>query len=196
MMDKTRQMRYAKPAAWSPWAARGRGLMVYRLAAALLAVLLGLAGIELPVARAASSIPLFTGPQDPSQLFAYLNALVVSINTITVPLLPNVPGGVNQISLVPAVTGQPAQIALQPGSDPNGGIQINPNGSGDIILFSQGDTGNLVIANQSSFVAANGLAPCPGTIPGNPPLGMQGVVSGYFIFEDWLDRNQYSLNCK
>jgi hypothetical protein len=105
---------------------------------------------------------------------------------------------VNGISLTPGNTGSPGVITLQPGADANGSIQIVPNGSGDIILFGQGQTGSLVFANQSMWIPALGLTPCPAMQGGGAvPLGMTGapVVTGYFVFEDWLDRVHYSPAC-
>jgi hypothetical protein len=127
---------------------------------------------------------------------ADFNAVINSINTILAPLTGGASaGGVNAISLTPAGTGYPAQITLQPGADPNAGILINPNGSGNITLFGAGDTGVLQLGNSAGFVPANGLAACPGINPRNLPLGMKGVVSGFFAMQDWLGRNQWSLTC-
>lgn len=137
---------------------------------------------------------------NPSQLQipatgADFNTLIRSINAILVPLVPGGSAGVNLISLTGGVTGSPAVIGLQSGADANAGIQINPNGSGNIVLFSQTDTGVLQIGNQASFVPANSFVACPGATIGHPPFGMKGVVSGYFAMKDWLGRNQWSLTC-
>jgi hypothetical protein len=147
-------------------------------------------------------------PFNPQQLQipatgADFNALVNAINAILSPLTGGglINGGavgVNIISLIPGATGVPAQIGLQPGSDPNGSIQIVPNGSGDIILFNQANSGGfLVFGSQSLWVPATGLSPCPAMQGGTIPLGMTGlpVVTGYWVFEDWLDRVHYAPAC-
>lgn len=181
-MDKARKMRYAKIASeWERW-----GPIVTRLAALCLAIVLVACGGQ--AARAASPIPLFSGPQDNSQLFLYLNSLVTAINAINGPLLPPVQGGVNNISLTGGVTGSPATIGLQPGSDPNGGIQINPNGSGNITLFTSGDTGVLAFGSTAVFAQATGLAACPAITYNRVPFGVQPNVQGYVLIQDWLGR--------
>ncbi len=134
---------------------------------------------------------------------ADFNALIAAINAIVTPLIPNVSGSVNTISLTPGITGTPAIIGLQPGADTNTGITISPNGSGAITIFSQADTGVLQYGNQSSFVPGNGIDRCPGSggiahvITGGVLAGTAGglpnnVVRGYFINSDWMGR-QYAL---
>ncbi len=53
----------------------------------------------------------------------------------------------------------------------------------------------LVKTNPGLWVPANGLTACPGISPGHPPIGMKGVISGYLVIEDWLGRQQWSVNC-
>ena len=145
----------------------------------------------------AASIPYIQGPTEPPTLAGPLNTLINQINAILSPLTggPAVNGGqpgsgtpaVNNIQLISAATGSLAQIGLQPGADPNAGIQINPNGSGNIVLFALGDTGVLQFANTGSFVSAPGLSPYPGRVPGALALmGVQSTVQGAFVFKDWL----------
>lgn len=166
-------------------------------------------------AEAASlTSPFLTGPADPSQTNATINGLVNAINAILSPLtgggtiIGSTPGtgavATNIIALNPGMTGSPAQIALQPGGDSNGSIQILPDLiGGDIILFGTGSTGgNLVIANAAMWVAASGLAACPGVLPGQGTVGAQlnslappSTIQGYWIIEDWLDRVHYTPTC-
>lgn len=165
-------------------------------------------------AEAASlTSPFLTGPADPSQTNATINGLVNAINAIISPLtgggslIGSTPGtgavATNIIALIPAVTGSPAQIALQPGGDSNGSIQILPDLiGGDIILFgSTSAGGNLVFANQSMWVPTQGLTPCPGMTPGAgatiPFAGVAGqpLITGYWVFEDWLDRPHLTPGC-
>lgn len=113
------------------------------------------------------------------------NNLIQAINAILTPLIPNVASPVNSISLTAGATGSQAMIGLQTGADTNAGIMINPNGSGNITLFSQLDTGVLQFGNQSSFVKAAGLVACPAAVKNNP-FGVAPVVTGYFLAADWL----------
>lgn len=201
-LDRSRKMLYAKISCPLGDAASVGGPMVKRLAVLVVSIILGLAG-TVPV-QAASTIALFGGPQDNSQLFSYLNTLVLSINAITGPLLPAVTGGVNSISLTSGVTGSPAVIGLQPGGDTNAGININPNGSGNISLFATTDTGVLQIANATSWFAAKGagLVPCPGggakgsDLAGGLLQGGMQTVQGYEVHEDWLGRAYWLPGCR
>ncbi len=153
----------------------------------------------------AASLPYIQGPTEPPTLAGPLNSLINQINGILSPLTGGAaingaaPGtgavGVNSIAAVPGVTGAPALITVQPGGDPNGSIQIQPDPSGNIILFGNGSTGNLVVQNPGLWVPANGLTACPGIAPGSRPMGMKGIVSGYLVIEDWLGRQQWSVNC-
>jgi hypothetical protein len=138
-------------------------------------------------------MPLLKGPLDPSQTLATLNSLIIQINNVLVPALgpSSSPSGtlVNQISMTGGLTGSPGVIGLQPGADANAGIQINPNGSGNIILFGQGDTGILQFGNQVSFTPTTGLFPAPGVVSGKEPFGMSDHLTGYWMAKDWLGRS-------
>lgn len=144
-------------------------------------------------------MPLLKGPLDPSQTLATLNSLIIQINNVLVPALgpSSSPSGtlVNQISMTGGLTGSPGVIGLQPGADANAGIQINPNGSGNIILFGQSDTGTLQFGSSSSLVTATGFAACPGVVPGKPPLGVKGTVTSYVIVKDWLGNSHGWATC-
>ena len=133
-------------------------------------------------------MPLLKGPLDPSQTLATLNSLITSINNVLVPALgpSSTPSGtlVNQISMTGGLTGSPGVIGLQPGADANASIQINPNGSGNIILFGQADTGSLQFGNTGAFVKATGLSSCPGASK-KMPFGVGQTVTGYFMVQDW-----------
>ena len=150
------------------------------------ALILGL-GLAAAASAQQPPIPLFTGPVDPAQNRKALNTLVNEINAILLPLLPNTPGAVNFVALTPATTGNNATIGLGPGADANAGITINPNGSGNIVLFSQFDTGVLQFANVSSFHRAGQLTACPGNSY-KRVSGTAEVVTGHMIIQDWLGR--------
>lgn len=154
----------------------------------------------------AASVPLFSGPQGPPTLLGPLNTLINLINGILSPLTGG--GGVNgptgaaaaqTITLTPGAAGFPAVIGLGAGGDSNGSIQIVPDATGGIILFGQGATGNLVIANQVSWVPAQGLTPCPGVDPKTGVLGLyggsSGLIAGYWLIKDWLDRPHFTPAC-
>lgn len=148
--------------------------------AGLLAVCL-IAGIAL---AQRPPVPLVTGPQDAGQLNSTLNGIIRQINAILVPIFPSPSGSVNYVSLTGALTGRTATIGLAAGADTNAAIAINPNGSGNIILFSTG-TGNLQFANSAAFVKAKGLSPCPAVV-GGAPFGVARTVTGHLIVQDWL----------
>ncbi len=138
-------------------------------------------------------IPLFSGPSDPSQMRTYFNNLILSINAILVPALgattTSAGTAVNLISLTGGITGSNAVIGLQAGADTNAGITINPNGSGNIVLFSQYDTGVLQFGNQTGFTPATSLIACPGVQAGKAaPLGVSATVTGFTPIKDWLGR--------
>jgi hypothetical protein len=159
--------------------------------------------------------PFMVGPSDPSQMNANINTLVVAINAILSPLqggnLINgaAPGSgataTNIIGFTPGVSGSSASIGLQPGSDANGSIQINPNGSGNVVLFAgAGNTGVLQIANATGWFPAKGagIVPCPGggaaTLNAGSlllPAGYQ-TVAGYEAHEDWLGRPYWVPGCR
>ena len=153
----------------------------------------------------AASLPYIQGPTEPPTLAGPLNSLINQINGILSPLTGGAaingaaPGsgavGVNLVSIIAGATGSPTVIGMQPGGDPNGSIQIQPDPTGNIILFGNGNTGNIVVQNSGLWVPANGLTACPGISPGHPPIGMKGVISGYLVIEDWLGRQQWSVNC-
>lgn len=144
----------------------------------------------LPAWATSPPIPLFSGPWDPANTGANVNTLILEINAILTPALPAVSGAVNLISLSGGLTGQPAVIGLQSGADANAGIQINPNGSGNIILFGVNDTGVLQFANSSAFLPLPGMALAPGVLPNKAPLGMADHLTGYFLVQDWLGRSR------
>jgi hypothetical protein len=164
-----------------------------------LAALLALA---LPAAaqNAQFPIPPFTGPNDPSQLRAYLNTLVSEINAVLGPVVPAQPGSTNLITLggTPTGGGNPA-ISLTTTSDGNAGIAIQPNGRGNIVLFDPGvaGAGLLQFADTASFAPATGLAACPGmpTIAKKTNFGVDDHVDGYFIVQDWLGRSHGMPAC-
>jgi hypothetical protein len=144
--------------------------------------------VTLPAWAQTLPIPLVTGPQDPSQLNQTINTLIAQINGVLVPAFGSTVIGSSGVSLGPGQPGGPGVIGLQPGAGANTGIQITPNGSGNIILFSGTTTGVLQFANSSAFVPA-GLANAPGIVPGKQPLGMHDHLSGYLIVQDWLGRS-------
>lgn len=137
----------------------------------------------------AASVPLLTAPVDPGQQQANLNNLIAAVNLVLSPLTggsANNPLLINTISLAPALTGQPAIIALAPGADANASIGLSSNGDGDIVLFAgnTGSAGVVQFANAAAFVPANGFAACPG---GDlPQLNVAETVTGYLVFKDWL----------
>jgi hypothetical protein len=145
-------------------------------------------------------IPLLKGPYDPGAGLQTFNTLIVQLNNVLVPSLgssTNSSGGalVNQVSLTGGSTGNSATIGLQPGADPNAGISLNPNGSGNIQFFGVGDTGVLQFGNSASFVTATGFAACPGVNPGRAPIGVQGVITSYIIVKDWLGKSHGWATC-
>ena len=152
-----------------------------------------------PVFAQGLPVPLLRGPQDPSQTQVVLNNLINQINGVLVPALgaTTTPAGtaVNTIALTGGVTGSNAQIGLQPGADANAGIQINPNGSGNIVLFGQGDTGSLQFGNSTAFVPATGFAACPGVIPNAAPMGVRGTITSYIIVKDWMGNSHGWATC-
>ncbi len=170
------------------------GVAMKRLYSFLVALMLAA-----PALAQTLPMPLMRGPLDPSQQLANFNALITTINNVLVPALGQNPtsGGtaVNLIGLTGGQTGSPAVIGLQTGADTNAGIQINPSGSGNIILFGQGDTGVLQFASSSSFVPATGFAACPGVVPNKAPLGVKGTVSSYVIVKDWLGNSHGWATC-
>lgn len=132
-------------------------------------------------------LPLLTGPQDVSQMQTILNTLISEINAVLVPTFPAAPGAVNFTTMQGGLTGQPAQIGLMPGGDANAGIFINPNGSGDVILFGPNDTGTLMLGNAASFISAPDLTACPSRAGARSQLlGIHSTVQGMFVFDDWL----------
>lgn len=133
-------------------------------------------------------IPLFSGPWDPANTQASVNTLILEINAILTPILGGQTGAVNFPTLTGGLTGAPGVIGLAPAADANAGIQINPNGSGNIILFGSGDTGVLQFGNATAFLPLPGMALAPGVLPNKAPLGMSDHLTGYFIVQDWLGR--------
>ena len=137
-------------------------------------------------------IPLLTGPFDPGSTQATFNTLIRQIDAILAPLLPTGGG----ISIPPSTTGSGnGVIGLDGTAGANAGIQINPNGSGNIILFGDGDTGSLQFGNTSAFKAARGFSACPGTSK-NVPLGVGQTVTGHFIVQDWAGRSHGVPACR
>ncbi len=117
------------------------------------------------------------------------NTLINRINAILVPALGSGSGLVNLIGISGGTTGNNAVIGLQPGADANAGIQINPNGSGNIVLFSQYDTGVLQFGSQASFIPTTSLIACPGVPAGKAaPIGVSNTVTGFTPIKDWLNR--------
>lgn len=179
------------------------------------AIVASVAMLFLTPARASSiTSPYLTGPSDPSQMNATVNGLVVAINNILSPLtgggavtgssVPSAATVVNAISMTPAVSGSLASVGLQSGADANAGIQISPNGSGNVVLFGAGDTGVLQIANASGWYPAKGggVVPCPGGGAG-PSSATSGLlqasgqtIAGYFVNEDWLGRPYWIPGCR
>mgnify|MGYP001615226567 CR=1 FL=1 len=148
------------------------------------------AGIGIAAAQA-PPIPLMTGPQDPAQMQANFNRLINQINAILVPLLPANGAGLG----VPIGSDGNGTITLPIGSASTAGIKIDPNGSGNIILFGDGDTGTLKFGNTTAFIKATGLAPCPGAVP-NMPIGVGKTVTGYFIVQDWTGAKHGVASCR
>src|SRR5215469_14459396 len=110
-------------------------------------------------ASAHATIPLFSGPQDPSQLFVYLNTLVNEINTGVV-LTNGVSFGVSQAvnSNLPIVNG----IQVTGGS---AGVppSIGTTGSDanvDLLFQLQGN--GLIRFDLEQFVPQATLIACPG----------------------------------
>lgn len=142
--------------------------------------------------------PFLSGPTDPSQINATINSLVIAINNILSPLTggPTVSTQINAIDLTAGTTGMPGVIGLQSGADTNAALQIQPNGTGNIILFaSTGSTGVLQFANTNSFVAANGLGACPGIANKAPPIGVAQTIQGFIVVQDWIGRTRNLPAC-
>lgn len=147
----------------------------------------------------ASTIPLITGPQDPSQMNATFNLVINEINAILSPLTGSglingaQPGtgatATNFLSLTPGVSGSGPFLDLAPGGDANASIGIQPNGNGNIILF-QGlplSTGLMQFANEASFIVAPTIGGFPGGLPGAASFqGIHPNVQGVMVFKDWL----------
>src|SRR5712691_7768512 len=161
-----------------------------RVRAFAVGLLLSIAGCWPAYAATQLPIPLLSGPSDPSQMNATLNGVIAKINAILGPVILQTSGGENFISLSGGVSGAPAVIGLAPGAGADAGIQINPNGSGNIILFSQSNTGVLQLGNQASFVSAPGLSPNPIGSRLASLYGVKNTVQGMFIFKDWLGRTR------
>ena len=140
----------------------------------------------------AASVPPVTGPLDPSQTVATLNRVINNINAILAPLTGGYgpagapPAGGSSVSLTSSTATGLVVIGIAPGGAANTGIQIKPNGSGDIVLFGSSGTGHLQFANSVAFTKATGFAACPGVVPGKAPLGVEGTVQSYLIVKDWM----------
>lgn len=176
-------------------------------------ILLSGLGLFFAAAAHAASVPLVHGPTEPPTLLGPLNALVNSINTIISPLTgpdtgvykpfpPTIGATGNAIGFVEGQVGSPAIIRLQDGGDPNGAIQILPNGSGNIVLFSGysdlGSTGYLQFANAAQFVkaAAAGVERCPGgLIRKRTGTEVHGTIRGYILVKDWLGDTHGLVAC-
>lgn len=161
-----------------------------------------LAALTLAAPAFAQTLPFqnLRGPLDPSQTLATLNSLINAMNGVLVPALgasaSSAGPSVNVIGMTGGTTGVNANIGLQPGANPNAGITINPNGSGTIQLFGDGDTGTLKFGNQTNFVLAKTLVACPGVPAGSAaPLGVSTVVTGFVPFKDWLGRSHAWAAC-
>jgi len=175
---------------------RLRTLLLLLVALDFLDPVHGLLTANTAAAQSTPPIPTFNAAQlQIPATGADFNTLVQKINAILVPLIPAAPGAVNLISLTGGVTGSPGVIGLQLGADANAGIFINPNGSGNIILFGPGDTGVLQFGNAADFVPATGFASCPGVIPNRAPIGVGGTVSSYVIVKDWLGNSHGWATC-
>ncbi len=158
-----------------------------RFLAAGLALMFG-AGIASAQMR---PIPLLTGPFDPGSTQGTFNTLIAQIDNILAPLLPTGGG----IAIPPSTTTGNGTIGLDTTAGTNAGITINPNGSGNITLFGDGDTGTLKFGNTSAFIKATGLAACPGAVA-NMPLGVGKTVTGYFIVQDWTGTKHGVASCR
>lgn len=181
-------------------------LRAFLIAAALICGAVGADAASIPLFNPSTlDLPIMGGP---------LNTLINQINGILSPLTGAgavngaTPGtgatAVNIISLVPGISGSPAQIMLQAGGDPSASIQIVPDlPGGDIILFSTASSGgNLVFANAAMWVPATGLAACPGVNPAQSPSSSRAdsivpaaTVQGFWAIEDWLTRIHFSPSC-
>ena len=128
-------------------------------------------------------LPLVTLPQDASQMRSTINTLINNINNVLRPIFPAA-GAINSITLVGGATGVSAKIGLGATADANAEIIIDPNGSGNIVLFQSDDTGNLQFGNSAAFIRANGFSACPAV--GKGTLGVNAVVTGHLIVRDWL----------
>ena len=101
---------------------------------------------------------------DPSNPTATNNMLIQAIDNILAPLQPQVQGATSFISLIPGTTA--GTIGLQPGAPANASIKIQPNGNGNIVLFTATENeqsrGLIKIGNQPSW------APKSTKRPGSP----------------------------
>lgn len=160
-------------------------MKLMRVAAIGIALAMGAA----PVMAQSPPIPLVTGPQAPAQMNSTFNRLINQINAILVPILP-AGGG---LAVTPTSTGD-GVVGLSFGAGANAGIRINPNGSGNITLFGDGDTGNLKFGNTTAFTKASGLVACPGAVA-NMPVGVAPALSGYLIVQDWSGKKHGVPTC-
>lgn len=141
----------------------------------------------------AGSVPTITGPQDVSQLNATLNGIIANINAVLIPLSgPTLPGAASGILISQVTSGAPTISSYSLTGATNVNLKIDALGSGKIILFDSTnplDFGILKVASAASWVAATGLAACPGGLPARPTMNgsTSGVVTGYWLVQDWKE---------
>lgn len=145
-------------------------------------------------------LPYFGAGFDPSNPVYNFNTLIQQLNNFLTPTFPNNPGAVNFLQVSSGASGSPVTLGINPASSPNASIALSPNGNGNIVLFTPvGDTlstGNVQIGNQASFVPTTGVAACPAVPAGRPAaLSMTDHVTGYFIIQDWLNRQHGVVAC-
>lgn len=137
---------------------------------------------------------------------ADFNSLIQTLDTFFNPRFPavqpsnaTVTGGV---SLSPGSSSGNAPMisTFSTTGASNVSLKIAPLGNGKIILFDSTNpivTGILKIANNPSWVPAQGLAACPGGLKAMPTPngGTSGVITGYLLIEDWASRVHALATC-
>ena len=175
-----------------------------------------LATLAVPAALAAPLQP-YSGPQDVSQLFSYLNTLINQINANAL-LTSSTPGGSS--NTIPATnangsialggsTAQNSSLLVQTVVNAVDMLQISGSTTGNPILLTAAGTdrninislvpagaGVVQLGNPTNFVRSAGLTACPAYQGGQPnPIGMSPTVTGYFVLADFYGLPHYVPVC-
>lgn len=136
----------------------------------------------------AGGIPLFTGPQDPSQIFNYLNTLIGQINNqilasgtgslaaaLSITGNGAVAGNDDPLIITPGLPGSGLLTLQAGGVDANVSMLLQTQGTGDIKL-SFPSTGALSFPAGSMSVVPTGHAPMTlgNALYGYGPMGVAG----------------------